>query len=122
MQGIFCDPDVMRYTDNGVQTPEFASLWIARMLCCYLVWGFGMWAIVEKATSEVIGYAGLSRYSDRCEPNEAELGFRLARAHWGRGYATEAARAVCVECCWIESLPSSIQKIWPRYESSRRSA
>jgi RimJ/RimL family protein N-acetyltransferase len=95
MEGIFCDPEVMRYSDNGVQAPEFASIWIAKMLCCYPTWGFGMWAVVEKETSKVIGYAGLSRYSGRCEPNEAEVGFRLARVHWGRGYATEAARAVC---------------------------
>jgi hypothetical protein len=58
MEGILCDPEVMRCSDNGVQAPEFASIWIAKMLCCYPTWGFGMWAIVEKETSEVIGYAG----------------------------------------------------------------
>jgi hypothetical protein len=110
----------MRYSDNDVQAPKFASIWIAKMLCCYPTWGFGMWAVVEKETSEVIGYAGLSRYSGRCEPNEAELGFR-----WRVSIGVEVTRprppalsaiTDCVDCCCRESLPSSIPEIWPRYE------
>ena len=94
MKAVFCDPGVMRYGD-GVRTPEWVRTWIAAMIdTCYPNWGFGMWAVLEKATREVIGYAGLSRFPDRYRTDEAELGFRLARFHWGRGHATEAAAAI----------------------------
>lgn len=57
--------------------------------------GWGLWAIEVKGGAPFIGYAGLSR-----PPFEAhftpcvEIGWRLAFAHWGHGYATEAARRV----------------------------
>ena len=95
MEAIFCDPEVMRYSENGVQTPEFARVWVANMIGYYPRWGLGMLAVIEKVTRDLIGYVGLSRFPNRCGPNEAELGFRLARPYWGRGYATEAARGVC---------------------------
>jgi RimJ/RimL family protein N-acetyltransferase len=50
-----------------------------------------VFAIERKADSKLIGAVGLT-----LQPNfdRAELGYWLGRAHWGRGYATEAARAV----------------------------
>ena len=53
-----------------------------------------MWAIVLKRDGAVAGYCGLSRFPDRCAAHETEIGFRLRRADWGRGFATEAAMAV----------------------------
>jgi RimJ/RimL family protein N-acetyltransferase len=51
--------------------------------------GLGMWAVEEKASGEMIGRAGL------LEPEGwpgSEIGWVVARAHWGKGYATEAAQ------------------------------
>ena len=48
--------------------------------------------MVERGTGAVIGDAGLWPLEDRGP--EVELGYTLGRAWWGRGYATEAARAV----------------------------
>lgn len=57
--------------------------------------GFGLWAIEVPQEAPFIGFVGL------CAPNfdapftpAIEIGWRLAFAHWGQGYATEAARAV----------------------------
>jgi RimJ/RimL family protein N-acetyltransferase len=55
--------------------------------------GFGLWAIEVPDVAPFIGFAGLSvaRFSAPFTPC-VEVGWRLAFAHWGHGYATEAAR------------------------------
>ena len=52
--------------------------------------GFGLWAVEQRRTGDVIGVAGLGHLWDGAE---IEVGYRFLRAHWGQGYATEAARA-----------------------------
>ena len=91
---VFGDAEVMRY-GNGVQTPEWVRKWLRGCLeDYYQKWGFGLWAVVEKETRDVIGYCGLSRFSDVGGQPETEVGYRLVREFWGRGFATEAAAAV----------------------------
>jgi RimJ/RimL family protein N-acetyltransferase len=94
MMNVFGDEEVMRY-GAGVQTPEWVAKWIRGCLEDYHAkWGFGLWAVVEKRTRWVIGYCGLSRFPDVGGQPETEIGYRLARANWGKGFATEAATAV----------------------------
>lgn len=52
--------------------------------------GFGLWAVEAPGVAPFIGFTGVQRPSFM--PG-VEVGWRLARAHWGAGYATEAARA-----------------------------
>jgi RimJ/RimL family protein N-acetyltransferase len=56
--------------------------------------GFGLWAVEVPGVAEFIGFVGLSvpAFDARFTPC-VEVGWRLAREFWGRGYATEAARA-----------------------------
>jgi ribosomal-protein-alanine N-acetyltransferase len=56
--------------------------------------GFGLWAVEVPGVAEFIGFVGLAipRFEAHFTPC-VEIGWRLAREHWGRGYATEAARA-----------------------------
>ncbi len=56
--------------------------------------GWGWWAIEVSATGEFIGMAGLDPVDDDAPVTGVEAGWRLARAAWGHGYATEAAHAV----------------------------
>jgi RimJ/RimL family protein N-acetyltransferase len=60
----------------------------------YQTWGFGPYAVVERQRQAVIGYCGLFFFPDINGQPEVEIGYRLERSAWGRGYATEAARAV----------------------------
>jgi RimJ/RimL family protein N-acetyltransferase len=53
--------------------------------------GFGLLAVTERETGRLIGEAGL-QYLE--EGPDIEVGYTLARAAWGRGYATEAAGAI----------------------------
>jgi RimJ/RimL family protein N-acetyltransferase len=90
------DPEVMRYLNGGVATPrEVAEREILpRFLSYYERYeGFGVWAAVEKATEIFIGWFSL-RPHDESRPDEVELGYRLRRSAWGRGYATEGAQAL----------------------------
>lgn len=90
---IFSDPEVMRFGD-GVQTEEWVRNWLRHHLERYRDLGFGPYAVVEKQTQQVIGYCGLFYFPDINGQAEVEIGYRLARSAWGRGYATEAALAV----------------------------
>jgi RimJ/RimL family protein N-acetyltransferase len=60
--------------------------------------GYGRWAAEERATGAFLGWFALSgrRGGDHAStpPDEGELGYRLKRAVWGRGFATEGARAL----------------------------
>ena len=51
---------------------------------------YGIWAIIENFSSQMIGYCGL-RYLD--ELDEVELLYGLAEAYWGKGITTQAAKA-----------------------------
>ena len=94
MDRVFGDAEVMRY-GNGVQTSEWVQRWLLGCLEDYhQKWGFGLYAVVERTRLEVLGYCGLSRFPDMNGKPEIEIGYRLTRAHWGQGYATEAASAV----------------------------
>jgi [ribosomal protein S5]-alanine N-acetyltransferase len=52
--------------------------------------GFSLWAVELKPAGTVIGATGLQHLGDG---DDIEVGYRFLREHWGRGYATEAARA-----------------------------
>jgi RimJ/RimL family protein N-acetyltransferase len=54
--------------------------------------GFGRWAVIEKSTGDFIGWIHFRRSVDT--PTEIELGYRLIRSAWGKGYATEGSKAL----------------------------
>jgi hypothetical protein len=94
MERVFCDPQVMQFS-TGVRSPEWVRFWLGRCLENYFKnWGFGRWAVVDKRSRAVIGFCGLGYFQDVGGVPETEIGYRLARAHWGQGFATEAASAV----------------------------
>lgn len=125
MDRIFCDPEVMQYS-LGLKTPLWVRKWLSDCLDDYTNQGFGLWAVVEKASGNVIGNCGLSHLPDIDGKPEIEIGYRLARLHWGRGYATEAARAARDHAFWTLKIPRLIALIDPpnvaRSEWQRRLA
>lgn len=89
---LFGDAEVMRFGD-GPQSPEWVQAWLRRALASYERRGYGPWGVVEKNSGDLIGYCGLFDYPDINGRPEVEIGYRLACAYWGQGYATEAVRA-----------------------------
>jgi RimJ/RimL family protein N-acetyltransferase len=89
--GLWCDPEVTRWI-GGPFNEGHAEERLAAEIACMETAGVQYWPVFLLATAEHIGCCGLRPY----EPEErvSELGFHIRRAHWGRGYATEAARAV----------------------------
>jgi [ribosomal protein S5]-alanine N-acetyltransferase len=90
---IFNDPEVMRFGD-GIQAKEWVQNWLTKLIAQYDEHGYGAYVIVEKVSGKVIGYCGLFHFPDVNGQPEVEIGYRLARSSWGKGYATEAAVAV----------------------------
>jgi RimJ/RimL family protein N-acetyltransferase len=90
------DPEVMRFLNGGKPTPrEVVENEILPRFSRYdeRTPGFGFWAAVEKASGDFVGWFSF-RPSAEDDPRQAALGFRLRGAVWGRGYATEGARAL----------------------------
>jgi len=78
--------EVLGYRGSGGRCPYLIHHWAE--------FGYGEWAIEERATGSVVGRVGLI-YPDRldAEPTRIEIGWTLAPESWGRGYATEGACA-----------------------------
>ena len=90
------DREVMRYINGGRPTPREE---IERdVLPAFLTYyerdnGYGFWAAVEKTSGNFIGWFHL-RPRPAGRADEPELGYRLRRPAWGKGYATEGSRAL----------------------------
>ena len=87
------DPDVLRWYPSTMTREQsdaqaaFLQLHIERH-------GFGFWAVEAPGVAPFIGFVGLEHLDFPAPFAPAvEIGWRLAREHWGRGYATEAAKA-----------------------------
>jgi RimJ/RimL family protein N-acetyltransferase len=90
------DPDVMRFVTGGVPTSrdEIENEVLPAFLGYYERYeGFGFWAAVEKATGEFMGWFHFRPRRDAV-PGEVELGYRLRKSAWGKGYATEGSCAL----------------------------
>jgi len=132
LHALMSDPDVMRFVGNGSpktrqQTERLMGFWIADN---GRAWEehtlerlpqlrraierdahFALWATVEKRTNRIIGRCGLLAW-DLEGRKEVEVGYMIAKAHWGQGFATEAARATrdyAFERLGLERLISLIQ-------------
>lgn len=87
------DPEVMRYFPAPLSRDESAAM-VGRLRAQIEAKGWGLWAVESRASGELIGMVGLNPVPPNLPFAPAvEVGWRLARAHWGRGYAKEAAIA-----------------------------
>jgi RimJ/RimL family protein N-acetyltransferase len=92
LMGIFSNPEAMRYYP-ATKSREEAEAWVRWTLGSYRDHGFGQWVAILKDSGEFAGQCGLSVQEVEGK-QEVEIGYLFLRRFWGRGLATEAARAV----------------------------
>ena len=86
------DPEVMRYL-GGARARDWSAATIDR---CRAQWdrlGYGRFAIEDAESHAFLGWVTIEPVEREAYADDVEIGWRLARAHWGRGVATEAAGA-----------------------------
>ncbi len=85
------DPEIMQYLSSGkTLSPNEAWKSLAFVIGHWTLRGFGLWAVEEKSTGEFVGRVGLLQ--PKGWPG-TEVAWTLVKSAWGKGYATEAAKA-----------------------------
>jgi RimJ/RimL family protein N-acetyltransferase len=100
---LFADPEVVRYTGGVTKTRAESQVAIERMLRHWQEHGVGLFSVVRKEDEVVLGRVGFLLWDTESwvhammqppgDERETEIGWTLARAQWGCGYATEGATA-----------------------------
>ena len=118
---VFTDPEGTRFTLRIHTTITETKQWIEAVRAGYEKKGFGPLAVVQKSNGQVIGYCGcgLARLDGR---EEHEIGYRITRACWGAGFATEAAKATIADAFRRWSLTRLVALIQPGNVASIRVA
>lgn len=90
------DPDVMKYiSDGSVHTAEQVKDFLFNLAIPYQEKHcIGFFAVFEKESGHFIGQAGLFHMGFYDKQPDIELAYRLHKQYWGRGYATELAKAL----------------------------
>ena len=116
--GLDADPDVMRFVSGGTPTSRDAieNEFLPAFLGYYQRYqAFGFWAAIEKPTGDFLGWFHF-RPRHGSAPDQVELGYRMRKSAWGKGYATEGSRALIrkgftesgVQCVTAEAMAANI--------------
>lgn len=106
MHEHYSDTECTKYTFRRALSEGESWRAMASILGHWAIRGYGPYAVVETASQQVLGTAGLWYPNDWPEP---EIKWALTRKYWGMGYASEAVRAVqdMVASCWSSPPPIS---------------
>ncbi|MFT4155351.1 GNAT family N-acetyltransferase [Parafilimonas sp.] len=110
------NPNVTKYMHRPAPTIENILQELhQRILPHYKTYGYGRWAIHLKQDNNFIGTGGL-KYMP--ELDEADMGYQLKEAYWGKGYGYEAARAMLDYGLAVLKLPAIFAKALPENTAS----
>ena len=117
---LSADPEVMRYL-IPLATRAASDAWIDRQQAHLERHGFCMWAVSPAGSAAFIGCVGLLqvRYDAHFVP-AVEVGWRLARAYWGQGFAPEAAAAALAFGFHVVGLREIVANTVPANTNSQR--
>ena len=97
LAAMWADPIVVRHTTGKPQTREEVWSRLLRYAGHWAMLGFGFWVVEDKSTSEFLGELGFLDFKREITPplgSTPEIGWILASHAHGKGYGTEAVRAV----------------------------
>jgi len=115
---ILQQKDILRYFPRTTPPPkDRVEKYIAYHLNHWQERGYGHWAVVVNGTSQVIGWCGLEFLP---ETEETEVAYLLSTPFWGKGFATEAARASLGYGFDVVRLQQVIGLVHPENIASRR--
>ena len=108
---LLTDPDVRRYLlDDTIVERDWVADEIEQTISCFKTRGFGQFAVLHKTDNAFIGFCG---YRFFFNPPECQLLYALFPTYWGRGLATEAARAMIrygFETCGFDKILACTDK------------
>ncbi len=108
----------MRWVGDGTPlTREEAERWLEVTRTNYERRGYGMFALEDTVTGEVVGFIGIVHPGGQSEP---EVKYALAREHWGKGLATEAVQGIVEYGSSAHALAQMIATTAPENTASHR--
>jgi [ribosomal protein S5]-alanine N-acetyltransferase len=116
MHVVYSDPEVTRFVPGGVRDVDGTRQRVIDLMAHHDRHGVSKWAVTLTDSGALVGDCGLQFLPGRAE---LELGFHFARAHWGHGYATEAASA-CLAWALANRTERVLAIVDPQHETSRR--
>ena len=118
MYAVYGNVEVMRWVSDGHPLDrEQCAHWVEVTHKNYALRGYGMFALVERQTGEVIGFGGLVHPGGQ---PDAEIKYALLPSFWGQGFATEAARALLAYGARAFQLQKVIATAYPENTASHR--
>jgi RimJ/RimL family protein N-acetyltransferase len=118
MLSVYGNPVVVRWVGNGEPFDRaLCEKWVEITHADYAQRGYGMFALVERQSGEVIGFGGLVHLYSQ---TEAEIKYALHRSRWGYGFATEAVAALLAYGAAQFGLPEIIATAATENKASHR--
>jgi RimJ/RimL family protein N-acetyltransferase len=115
---LYGDPEVMRWVGGGPSRDlDHSRRRLDWLVAHERTHGFGLWAVEEHSSGEVVGDCGVVLVEG--SGPEIEIAYKLVRSRWGRGYATEAAAATLSHAFERLALAELVAFAFPENRASR---
>lgn len=88
---LYSDPDATRWVGGPSEDADHSARRLERLMKHQEKLGYSLWAVLERGSASFVGYCGLIPLAHKGPEIEIAYGFLVP--YWGRGYATESARA-----------------------------
>jgi ribosomal-protein-alanine N-acetyltransferase len=118
LAAIRADAEVMKHiSSRRPESVEEVGIVLHKQLAHWDQHGFGRWALIDKNSGALVGWCGLFYLENT---NEVEIAYGLAREYWGKGLASEAARAAMKYGFEVLRFPRIVAVAWPENVASLR--
>ena len=118
MYAVYSDPVAARFVDDGQPIGrDEVGPWINKTQENYVRYGYGMSAIAERNSGDVIGFIGLVHPGGQSEPG---IKYSVQRLYWGQGIASEAVAAMVAYGQREHGLSEIIATVDPEHLASQR--